>query len=189
VKDDIVVYLKDKLPKLRDEPQLTNLAEKADGLFIYAATVVRHITPRPKMAKLEQLRLMRMLLDGTWSMSASAHTEASLVDELYRQILRAAFFGLDDKQLHDRRSILHTFLCTQERVSPSVAATLLFDNGMEEIVRIIVEELHAVKMVTSSGTMRRSRTSSSLSRDQILSACFATWLPTTRLSPAAASGS
>jgi hypothetical protein len=144
VKADIVVYLKDKLPKLGDEPQLTNLAEKADGLFIYAATIVRHITPRPKMPKSEQLHLMRMLLDGTWPVSASGHTAASLLDELYRQILRAAFSGLEDTQLHDRRSILHTFLCTEERVSPSVAATLLFDTDMEEIARIIVEELHAV---------------------------------------------
>jgi hypothetical protein len=61
VKADIVAYLKDKLPKLRDEFVLTHLAQKADGLFFYAATVARYITPRPKMAKDEQLDLMHEL--------------------------------------------------------------------------------------------------------------------------------
>jgi hypothetical protein len=87
VEADIVAFLKDKLPKLQDEARLTHLAQKADGLFIYAATVVRYITPRPKMAKDEQLDLMCEFLDRAWPMSASAHTAASLVDELYRQVL------------------------------------------------------------------------------------------------------
>ena len=125
VRTDIVTYLKNKLPKLRDEPQLTHLAQKADGLFIYAATVVKYITPRSRMAKDEQLHLMHMLLDRTWPMSSGAYTVVSLVDELYRQILWEAFSDLEDKLFHARLSILHTFLCTEERVSPSIAATLL----------------------------------------------------------------
>ncbi|KAF8736797.1 hypothetical protein AX14_013896 [Amanita brunnescens Koide BX004] len=51
IKPDIVTYLKHRLPYLRGEPRLTDLAQKADGLFLYAATVVRYITPRPKMPK------------------------------------------------------------------------------------------------------------------------------------------
>ena len=116
VKADIMTYLKHKLPNLRDEPRLTDLAQKADGLFIYAATVVRYITPRPKMAKGEQIDLMRKLFGSTWAMSS---TTASLVDELYRQILREASSNVDDKPFRTRLSILHTFLCTEECVSPS----------------------------------------------------------------------
>jgi hypothetical protein len=144
---DIVVYLKDKLPKVRDEPQLTHLGQKADGLFIYAATVVRYITPRPRMAKDEQLHLMDVLLDRTWPMSSGAHTVVSLVDELYRQILWEAFSDLEDKLFHARLSILHTFLCTEERVSPSTAATLLSDTDTEEKAGVVVSDLHAVLYV------------------------------------------
>ena len=147
---DIVAYLKDKLPKLRDEHRLTHLAQKADGLFIYAATIVRYITPRPRMAKDEQLDLMHVLLDRTWPMSSGAHTAVSLVDGLYRQILWEAFSGLDDKLFHARLSILHTFLCTEERVSPSIAATLLSDTDTEEKASVIVSDLHAVLYVKDS---------------------------------------
>ncbi|KIM75213.1 hypothetical protein PILCRDRAFT_13773 [Piloderma croceum F 1598] len=144
---DIVAYLKDKLPKLRDEPQLTCLAQKADGLFIYAATVVRYITLRPRMAKVEQLDLMCVLLDHTWPVSSGAHMVVSLVDELYRQILWEAFFNLEDKLFHARLSILHTFLCTEECVSPSIVATLLSDTDMEEKACLIVSDLHVVLYV------------------------------------------
>ena len=139
---DIVVYLKAKLPNLQAEPRLTHLAHMADGLFVYAATVVRYITPRHEMTKDEQLDLMHMLLDTTWPMTASVDTTASLVDELYRQILWAAFSGLQKKHFDARLSILHTFLCTEERVPPSIVATLLSDT--EDKARVVVNDLHAV---------------------------------------------
>ena len=58
VEADIDTYLRTSLPELQDEPQLATLVRRADGLFIYAATVVRYINPpRRRMAKLEPLRL------------------------------------------------------------------------------------------------------------------------------------
>ncbi|KAF8661615.1 hypothetical protein AX14_007211 [Amanita brunnescens Koide BX004] len=129
VKADIMTYLKHKLPNLRDEPRLTDLAQKADGLFIYAATVVRYITPRPKMAKGEQIDLMRKLFGSTWAMSS---TTASLVDELYRQILREAS--------SNKNVYLHP-----------IAAALSCDTGTEEQASIIVDELHAVLYVKEGG--------------------------------------
>ena len=140
VKADIMVYLKDKLPNLRDEPQLSDLAQKADGLFIYAATVVRYITPRPMMAKSEQIHLMGKLFGSTWAMSSTA----SLTDALYQQVLQEAFSNLENELFHSRLSILHTLLCTEERVSPSIAAALISDTGMKEQASIVVRELHAV---------------------------------------------
>ena len=141
VKADIFAYLKHKLPDLQDEPQLTNLAQKADGHFIYAATAVRYITPRPKMTKDEQIDLMSKLFDST---RATSSTTASPVDKLYQQILWEAFSDLDKEQFQTRLTILHTFLCTEERVSPSIAATLSSDNGTEEQASIIVDKLHAL---------------------------------------------
>jgi phosphatidylglycerophosphatase A len=43
-----------------------------------------------------------------------------------------------------RLSILHTFLCTEERVSPSIVAALISDMGVEDEASVIVDELHAV---------------------------------------------
>jgi hypothetical protein len=148
VNADIVLYLKDKFPHLQDEPQLRDLAQKADGLFIYAATLVRYITPRPKMAKFEQIDLMSKLSGSTWVMSSAT---GSLVDELYQQILREAFSNLENEQFHRRQSILHTFLCTEERVSPSIAASLISEPSMEELASIIVDELHAVLYANDEG--------------------------------------
>jgi hypothetical protein len=96
------------------------------------------------MAKGEQLSLMRKFFDYTWPMSSMA---PSLVDELYQQILREAFSNLENELFHARLSILHTFICTEERVSPSVAATLISDTGTEEQASVIVSDLHAVLYV------------------------------------------
>jgi hypothetical protein len=95
VKSDIVTYLRAKLPALQDEGQLDELAQKADGLFIYAATAVRYINPRHRMSRTEQLRLLRRLANHVSPMSESADAP-SLIDTLYQQILLAAFCNLDN---------------------------------------------------------------------------------------------
>ena len=74
-KADILEYLN---PDLQDEPRLIDLAERADGLFIYTATVSRYISPHDDVAKSEQLFLMRKLFDYISS------KEVLLVDKLYQ---------------------------------------------------------------------------------------------------------
>lgn len=140
VGNDITKYLEVKLPKLRGKPQLATLVEKADGLFIYAATIVRYLCPRSQMTKGEQLKLMKTLLSST-----SGGNTTSLIDDLYQQILLAAFRGLDDDLLQDRLKILHTLLCTEERVSTLVAARLVSDDpDMGEKAKLVIGDLHAV---------------------------------------------
>ena len=144
IQADIMTYLKAELPACKDHEQLTKLADKADGLFIYAATAVRYITPRSDMARTEQLELIGELLDDVSPMLESADTP-SLVDNLYKQILWTAFSKLNNKQFHTRLNILHTFLCTQERVSTSVAAALHPNSGdIRDVADVTVRELHAV---------------------------------------------
>ena len=148
VEADIDTYLRTKLPELRDEPQLATLVRKADGLFIYAATAVRYIKPRRRMAKLEQLRLIsKMLEDHTPPMSQKA-VVPSLIDALYQQILWAAFCELDEATFCDRLKILHTILCTEERVSTSVAGRLASDLACTEelakVAKVVIDDLHAV---------------------------------------------
>ncbi|KAF8690288.1 hypothetical protein AX14_003019 [Amanita brunnescens Koide BX004] len=67
-----------------------------------------------------------------------------LLDELYQQVLREAFSNLENELFHMRLSILHTFLCTEERVSPPIVAALISDMGVEDKASVIVDELHAV---------------------------------------------
>jgi len=141
VKADIATYLKAKLLALQDKPQLSRLVEKADGLFIYAATAVRYICPQKKMAPQEQLSLMNELLCSMPDVTAGP----SLIDNLYQQILSVAFRGFKGQIFRDRLNVLHTFLCTEERVSTSVAGRLTSDSeGMKEIASLVVESLHAV---------------------------------------------
>ena len=85
VNDDITRYLQEKLPAL-GEPQLSELAKSADGLFIYAATAVRYIHPH-SMSKREQINLAKKLLKSKIANS----TGRSLIDNLYQQILLAVF--------------------------------------------------------------------------------------------------
>ena len=119
-----------------DHEELTKIADKADGLFIYAATTVRYIRPRSNMRKREQLKLMGKLFNDI-SPTARCPGTRSLVDELYREILWAAFSDLDDDIFRTRLNILHTILCTQERVSTSVAATLRPDSDdMQDVADV-----------------------------------------------------
>ena len=138
VKDDIMKYLRVMLPALQD-PQLATLSLKADGLFIYAATAVRYILLRHRMTTDEQLRRLAELVDH---MSSSADTPL-LIDKLYQQILWGAFCKLPDAMFRDRLRILHTLLCTEERVSTAVAG-ILTDVVDAEMAKVVVEELHAV---------------------------------------------
>jgi hypothetical protein len=145
VNADIATYLRAKLPALQNEVQLEGLVRKADGLFIYAATAVRYISPRYRMSKTEQLRLLRRLANHVPPMSESADAPL-LIDTLYQQILLAAFCNLDNDLLRDRLKILHTLLCAEERVSTSVAGRFS-DLADSEMAKMVVDELHAVLYV------------------------------------------
>jgi len=148
VKADIATYLQAKLPKLVGTPVINELMHQADGLFIFAATAVRYITPRPKMLKREQIRLLGELGILAHGSSGSRNANASPIDGLYKQVMLAAFGGLDDNLLQDRLYALHTLLCTQERVSTSVAGELFSDDAdTAELVELVVDELHAVLYV------------------------------------------
>ena len=147
VKDDIATYLQAKLPNLRDTPAVNDLMHQADGLFIFAATAVRYITLRP-MSKHEQIKLLGKLGIRSDRSTVSRNTDVSPIDALYKQVMSSAFGGLDDDLLQDRLYALHTLLCTQERVSASVAGELHSDDpDMVELVELVVNELHAVVYV------------------------------------------
>ena len=139
---DISTYLRTKLPKLSSNPDLTELGQRAGGLFIYAATAVKYLTPYRSISIRDQAEMLSDLLSNS-NDPASASDATFLIDELYRQIMCDTFLKYKGKFLTRRLRILHTFLCTAERTSPSTVATLLVE-GDDEAARAVVEDLHAV---------------------------------------------
>jgi hypothetical protein len=139
---DIKTYLEAKLPKLASSPELAELVRQADGLFIYAATAVKYLTPHRSITVREQIKMLKHLLCGPFK-PASASNPTSLIDALYRQIMCDAFSVFEDEFLTCRLQILYTFLCTAERTSTSIAAALVAE-GDDDIALAVAEGLHAV---------------------------------------------
>ena len=147
---DILRYLDTELPLL-DKVDRAELGRRADGLFIYAATAVRYLTPQVGLSREEQLNLMRGLLSGSWdSWDISEGPEDPLrVDVLYRHILFEAFGKRKNGLRLAHLRILYTLLCTEECVSTSVAAGLLSNSpDMVGHANRIVSDLHAVLYIS-----------------------------------------
>ena len=138
---DITQYLQTKLPNFRGKPELRTMEQLAGGLFISAATIVRYLTPRRRMAESEQRNLLSRLHDQQSSSSSGAQ-QPLLVDKLYQQIMHDTFSDLDDILFNSRLLILHTFLCTFERTPASLTAALLSES--DETAIAVLNELHAV---------------------------------------------
>jgi hypothetical protein len=139
---DIRTYLKAKLPKLAGVFELAELVRQADGLFIYAATAVKYLTPHRSITAREQTKMLKHLVSKSHK-PTSANDATILIDGLYRQIMVDAFSKFKDEFLTCRLRILYTFLCTAERTSTSIAAALVAEED-EDVAMAIVEELHAV---------------------------------------------
>ena len=143
-KSDIETYLKTQLPELAGSPEFAELGQRAGGLFIYAATAVKYLTPLNSITVGEQTEMLNDFLSKSYEPKSNA---TSLVDELYRQIMCDTFSKLSGKVLARRLCTLYTFLCTAERTSASVVAALVLD-GDEEAVRAVLRDLHAVLYTT-----------------------------------------
>ena len=139
---DIWTYLETKLPKLASNPKLAELVRQADGLFIYAATAVKYLTPHRSITVREQAEMLQNLVSKSYKPD-SANGATVLIDALYRQIMIDAFSMFKDDFLTRRLRILYTFLCTAERTSTSIAAALVADGDID-VALAVAEDLHAV---------------------------------------------
>jgi hypothetical protein len=95
---DIKTYLKTKLPKLANSLELAELVRQADGLFIYAATAVKYLTPHRSITAREQTEMLKNLVSKSHK-PASANNATFLIDALYRQIMVEAFSKFEDEFL------------------------------------------------------------------------------------------
>jgi len=143
--DDIAKYLNASLPYFVGSPAMDRLVSQADGLFIYAATVVKYLAD---LEEVEQKNLLGQLLaTSALGVPQMKDDEAPLLDQLYIQLLSNAFDNLPSAVRPDRLKILHTFLCTAERTSTSIAANLISTsdaNSFTKVVDKVLEQLHAV---------------------------------------------
>ena len=143
VQKDIEKYLCEALPDLKDDPNLAVLARQAGGLFIYATTAVRFISPYPPLSTCEKSDQLQSMLNS-WPVSDGKHGRLAL-NELYDQILGVAFG--DDRVRQKRLQILHTVICAEIRIDMSVLADL--SDTDQDTAKRVVDSLHAVLFISS----------------------------------------
>ena len=141
-RSDIKTYLETQLPELAGSPEIAALEQHAGGLFIYAATAVKYLTPFDSITVREQIKMLNDFLSKSYKLASSSDA-TSLVDELYRHIMYDAFSTLSAEVLARRLRTLYTFLCTADPTSASVVAALVLD-GNDEDARAVLPDLHAV---------------------------------------------
>ena len=146
VQDDILKYLQEALPELKDGPELALLSQRAGGLFIYATTAVRFISPLDSSRSVSEMRFhLQAILNSENLSFHDPSDERLLVDELYGRILAAAF--RDTGVRATRLRILHTIVCAESRIDASVLANLMDTD--QDTVKKVAESLHAVLYISS----------------------------------------
>ena len=89
-KSDIKTYLKTELRELASSPEFSELEQRAGGLFIYAATAVKYLTPCDSITVGEKTEMLDDFLSKSYEPTSSSDA-TFLIDELYRQIMCDAF--------------------------------------------------------------------------------------------------
>jgi len=141
---DIKVFLSASLPNASSEI-IEEVVTLADGLFIYAATILKYLDGCGPNEKVELLVELLSKLSSTNPRTSEAETY--LLDELYRQVLKDVFSKFQLVIRPRRLQLLHTFLCTVERTSTSTAANLCTSTNTisyEEGAVDVLKALHAV---------------------------------------------
>ncbi|KAH8823400.1 WD40-repeat-containing domain protein [Flagelloscypha sp. PMI_526] len=139
VNGDIRRYLEANL--FLPSPRIDQLVARADGLFIYASTLVKYLTPTQPLAHIELERRLEKVLAQT--------LERSSINPLYKQIVDIALSLDDDEVMQTRWSILHAILCAAEPPSADVVAGLL---GVDsQVVTALVDSLYSVLFTAGVG--------------------------------------
>jgi len=141
---DIRVFLSASVPNASRDI-IDQVVSLANDLFIYAATILKYLDGYEPDEKVELLvELLSKLTSTNPRMSA---TGISLLDELYRQILKITFPDLRLPIQQHRLQLLHTFVSTAERTSTSTAANICTSTSISSYRQdadAILKALHAV---------------------------------------------
>ncbi|TEB33393.1 WD40 repeat-like protein [Coprinellus micaceus] len=122
-RNDIGTYLEANLPQLKGAAEMDLIQEFVGGLFIVAATIVRHLTLRRTRLS-ERKALIRRLFYPETQHATSTNPTHSL-DNLYTRILTEVFDQFPEEVFGEKLGVLHAFLCTVEPTSTSIVARLL----------------------------------------------------------------
>ncbi|CAE6532620.1 unnamed protein product [Rhizoctonia solani] len=132
VESDIKTYLASELHHISPpltEAQLCQLAKQSGTLFIYAATIVRYVSPR-RVRVDSASRLKNVLaISSKGSQAVLTGTVNKLykeLDALYRTVLDLAFNeALEEEELEIMRAVLETIVCAMEPMSLKTLSDLL----------------------------------------------------------------
>ncbi|KAB5591737.1 hypothetical protein CTheo_4806 [Ceratobasidium theobromae] len=129
VQADIALYLTEELGRfmMPSIDQIEQLSQRSGNLFIYAATLVRHVQLGNRLGD-HQKRLDSLLAAAPRSTKQYAQ-----LDELYATVLKSALTGddLDDEAANDIKAVLQTVVCVQEPVDLKTLVALAGLDGME----------------------------------------------------------
>ncbi|KAG6916295.1 hypothetical protein DXG01_007492 [Tephrocybe rancida] len=139
VQNDIGLYLSKSLPDIHSQ-LLEKLTKLSDGLFIYAATVVKMVTVNDA-AMDEQVGLLQKIID---QLSNSVQ-----LGDLYFQIVKDAISHPDKDFQTSRLQVLHTILCAMHPISDTVVAQLA--KTTVGVVALVLKKLHAVMYKSQDG--------------------------------------
>ncbi|KAB5591736.1 hypothetical protein CTheo_4805 [Ceratobasidium theobromae] len=127
VQADIALYLTEELGRFMSPSidQIERLSQQSGGLFIYAATLVRHVQLGNRRGDYQK-RLGSLLTTTPRSMRQYAQ-----LDELYATVLQSALDGddLGDEGSDDVKTVLQTVVCVQEPVDLETLTALA---GLED---------------------------------------------------------
>jgi len=141
---DIRVFLSASVPNAPNDI-IDQVVRLADGLFIYAATILKYLDGCGPDEKVKLLvELLSKLTSANPRMST---TGTSLLDEQYRQILKGTLSKFQFPIQQRCLQLLHTFVGTAERISTSTAANICTSTSITSYrhsADAILKALHAV---------------------------------------------
>ncbi|KAH8822124.1 hypothetical protein DL96DRAFT_343352 [Flagelloscypha sp. PMI_526] len=122
-------------------PKINELVARANGLFIYASTVVKYLTSSQSLTPRElERRLEKVFSKVGYKDSLNA---------LYTQIINDALPLDDDDDTKERWAVIHAIVCAAVPPSPVVVSGLL---GVDlALVNLVVESLSSVVFTVGMG--------------------------------------
>jgi hypothetical protein len=168
VDHDIAIFLRDKFREMREEfeylpagwpgdDKIERLVQRADGLFIYAATVCRFINGAGQWS---QQNLLDIVLPDAglgqsleWAYDVPSKSPTWELDEIYTQILQRSLNEVQDGRDKDRllqtlKLVVGSFALLAEPLSAATLTNLL--QIPPETVNLRVRHLHSVLNIPQS---------------------------------------
>ncbi|KAH8798572.1 hypothetical protein DL96DRAFT_1781438 [Flagelloscypha sp. PMI_526] len=146
VSGDIGLFLEEELHGRVEPADIRELTSRADGLFIFASTLVKHLVPTSDyvMTSDIQERLRQILTPRHQGEEVGLNT---LYDHILHDALSLKVFGSGG--LNRRLFILQTIVCMEEATTPRVISDFL-GYDVQDVVGI-VNGLHSVLFTRGPG--------------------------------------